>query len=528
MNQDPYAPTVKLIDVFSAPDELAVGTGPKISVNQMVSRVAFFYERIRNAIEFNEEHLFRKNAIERILKRRLLIQLEKRDLAQDLVYELMRGRYLPNNAVPESRIGDVRRILDKYAALMKEVSVHFRGERRRSVRDWLVSIESYEIEKALVSHRRDEAIVEFMYDRVREQVSVEESELHPDEKNIQIFAGIHRALLKSDDAVIRYYLWRLHVPSWETPSADDLLKLAGDIEQMRNAIEWQVEHPIRSRMTRLMKRYSIMFIVLRYILEEAGSDADELIHTPDILEARIRKAIAKRYTSARTKIRRTVIRSIIYIFITKMIIGIIIEFPYDVFVASAVEWVPLIVNVTFHPILLAFIALTVRVPSEKNTKKIIDGINAFLRGADYGDLFEGLRKPVRRRRLTFVFSFIYLVTYIITFGLIIWGLSQFGFNVVSMVIFILFLSIVSFFGLKVRGIARELVIESKREGIFAVLVDFFAVPILHLGRWISEKAPKINILIFILDFILEAPFKTFIEIIEQWFSFIREKREEMY
>ena len=43
----------------------------KLSVSQTVSFVALVYEKVRNAVEFREEHLVLRAAIERILKRRL-------------------------------------------------------------------------------------------------------------------------------------------------------------------------------------------------------------------------------------------------------------------------------------------------------------------------------------------------------------------------------------------------------------------------------------------------------------------------
>lgn len=50
-----------------------VDDSPKISVSSMVSKLAF-YEKIRNTIEYEEDHLLRKGAIIRILKRQVVIE----------------------------------------------------------------------------------------------------------------------------------------------------------------------------------------------------------------------------------------------------------------------------------------------------------------------------------------------------------------------------------------------------------------------------------------------------------------------
>ena len=63
--------------------------------------------------------------------------------------------------------------------------------------------------------------------------------------------------------------------------------------------------------------------------------------------------------------------------------------------------------------------------------------------------------------------------------------------------------------------------------MFSVAIDFFAIPILSVGHWISAKFAKINIFVFIMDFIIEAPFKVVIEIIEEWIGFVKEKKDEI-
>src|SRR3989344_7526426 len=44
-------------------------TTPTIHVGEVLGSVSFLYEKARNAIDYKGEHLLRRNAIERILKR---------------------------------------------------------------------------------------------------------------------------------------------------------------------------------------------------------------------------------------------------------------------------------------------------------------------------------------------------------------------------------------------------------------------------------------------------------------------------
>ena len=44
----------------------------KIKLSQLVSKLGFFYEKLRNAIDYNEEHLIRRNSLKRLLKRQIM------------------------------------------------------------------------------------------------------------------------------------------------------------------------------------------------------------------------------------------------------------------------------------------------------------------------------------------------------------------------------------------------------------------------------------------------------------------------
>jgi len=63
----------KLIDNFFAP-EGGVKDGEKIKINTVIAKAALVYEKIRNAVDYQEDHLVRKNAIHRILKRKLVYE----------------------------------------------------------------------------------------------------------------------------------------------------------------------------------------------------------------------------------------------------------------------------------------------------------------------------------------------------------------------------------------------------------------------------------------------------------------------
>ena len=77
--------------------------GDTIAISRTVSELAVLYEKIRTAIEYREEHLLRRAAIERIIKRRLILNENGRGIAEYLVREILWAKYLPENSINTSQ-----------------------------------------------------------------------------------------------------------------------------------------------------------------------------------------------------------------------------------------------------------------------------------------------------------------------------------------------------------------------------------------------------------------------------------------
>jgi len=215
------------------------------------------------------------------------------------------------------------------------------------------------------------------------------------------------------------------------------------------------------------------------------------------------------------------------LFMTKMLLALIIELPIDAIWLGHIDVYPLLINILFHPLFLFFLAVTVRIPEKKNNEKLISGVHDLLYNEKGLNIVFKIKKPWMRGAFGVIISAFYTATFLVSYGAIAFGLSLIGFNVVSIVLFLFFLSLVTFFGIKIRTSVRELVIIEGRGGVFGFLFDLFFLPIIRAGRWLSMRAPRINVFIFFLDFIIEAPFKMAVEMVEGWVAFVREKKDEI-
>ena len=501
---------------------------PKIKINKMVRTIASIYEKVRNIVDLRDEHLLRKNAIERILKRRFLYNEKLDRIPKPLVEELIRAGYLKDDTVPDTKIQEVHNILEKYYYLIQRLpNVKEKKYDRKSLHEWLVSLAACELEESLTLAFKEKAVIDTMYDIINPQFKFKE-DYNQQEKDTQIYLAINRARVKSDRAMVAYLLFKLYHPQWSEPNDELKAHLVNNIVNLKKAIDQQVDHPLADRLWRLLTRKAVPFSILKEVIEKNQKNILQIVSSPDLLEEQIREVCQAKYKQTRKKLSRGIIRAILYIFITKSIFALLLEIPIEWYLEGHLDYRALGINVVFQPVLMFLIALTMRVPSEKNTAKIVKEIKYIIYGHPKDQVIH-FKPTVKRSMVTkLVFAFLYTIIFGISFGLVILFLISLNFNIFSGIVFIFFLCLVSFFGFKLRASAKELVVLERKENWFTLFVDFLSIPLIRAGRAMSTNFAKINIFAFFLDFIFEAPFKVFLEILEDFFGYLREKREEVY
>jgi hypothetical protein len=501
----------------------------KVQVNVVIGALAYMYERFRNIIDYKDEHLLRKNAIQRILKRRIYPGVEAQEIARPLTHELIRGGYLKNNTIPETKILEIEQVLAKYFYLLERVSEENPEAYREENLEWLWTVAAVEIEDTLAPKDRDRALLALMRKTIKAKVEFADLQVSDVEKNYLLHIATLRSLWKGDIGIIRYEMLRKFWAEWSAPSEENVDNYALSLKKTIEEIERLTVMPVGEKILRLFRRYTVFFDVLRDVLQERPEFAKTGFQPEDKFFAQVRGACENRYKLSRGKLRRSMVRSVIYIFITKMVMAIIVEVPYDLYIANDFRYLPIAINVLFPPLLMFILGATVRVPSKKNTEKIVEGLKEIIFKPPEQQEKIVLQTMVRRSpATTAIFNIIYGIIFAGIIGGIIYGLYRLDFNIVSGTIFIVFLSLISFFGIRIRRNAHELIVVKSSGNLLTLIFDLMFLPIVRLGRWISLKSYKINFLIFFLDVIIEAPFKAIIEALEDLVSFFKEKKEEVY
>jgi len=92
-----------------------------VSVSRTVSALASLYEKARNAVEFRAEHLVRRAAIERILKRRIMLGENAHMIAENLAIELMWAKYIDSSLVNDTISKELENIISRYLYIKQHV-----------------------------------------------------------------------------------------------------------------------------------------------------------------------------------------------------------------------------------------------------------------------------------------------------------------------------------------------------------------------------------------------------------------------
>lgn len=509
-----------LLREFEKPTAIPKETD-RLDVSRAVSLLAVLYEKARNAVEFRADHLIRRAAIERILKRRIMLNGGGRNIAEQLIVELLWARYIDSSLVDNEKSAVIQSIIDRYLTLK-----HIIGQSLVSW-DTLVGLASSEIEETIVPAGKRIALTNFFYQAIRPKVALEHTD--PEYANMLVYIAVERAYAQSDDALVTYHLLRVIYPDWFAANALTATSFHEHLLSTMGLIAKSFRDPALDRLFRYVRTNTPPYLLIRDFFMETGEKARSILERQEQFEQKLAEIASRRYHEIAGKVRRAVVRSFMYIFLTKMVFAFALEAPYDLYITKKIAYLPLGINTLLPPILLFLVAGLFSVPGADNTKRLTESVKTIL------FRFESLKDqlnpfigklPVRRPVLTAVFSVFYLITYGITFGLIHWGLRFLHFSLASELIFLFFIALVSFFAYRIRLSAKEYEMVD-RQGILEPIFDFFFLPILRAGHILSREIAKINIFIFLFDFVLEAPLKVIFEVVEEWIRFVRIKKEEI-
>lgn len=510
-----------VVSVFEEKEK--VSEGKKIVVNVVVSRVASWYEKLRNVMDYREDEVILRASIERILKRRILLGGIGKTIAEPLVRELVWARYFPNESLPESIIPQVEKTIDLHLELRRQLLIK-KALGDRTINDWILHMLSASIEKLLNPNREKEVMVNFMYQIIRQNITIEDDTKQT--RDVQVLIAVRRSFARDDLAFLRYHLMQQYFGKL---SEANVSEYASSFRKAYDEIEYQLNYVRKETINAFIKKKVAVFYILDALLRNLRGEFRYLLQNEEALRNAVYQVCDKKYEGVTSRVRRAIVRSVFFILLTKVIFAFAVEGTFEKFFYGRVLWGSLILNTTIPPLLMILIGFTIRAPGRSNSEAIYQHIKRVLfeESPRLGDSLTTSKKPKKQNSLLYlIFSILWVLAFVVSFGIVIFVLSKLNFTIISQAIFLFFLAIVSFLSYRIALIPRVYTVGEK-ESLLTPIVDFFFMPIVRVGHELTEGIQQINIILFVFDFIIEAPFKGLFAFFEQWFHFLHAKREEL-
>lgn len=502
--------------------------GERIHVDVLASKIAVLYEKIRAVVDYQEEHVLRKNAIERTLRRRFMMLDKEESFAELFVTELVAKGYFPNDQIPAQKVKEVEAILIKYV----QAIVALNAAKDEKTVSWLFGVASCEVEEKLAPPLKEYALLEYAEKTLNERFVFKEErfilkKIGGEETNaIALFAAINKGILKTDRALTHWRVLKRMHPEWLDASGEYVSSLILSLADIRKNQEKIIDSLLTRRMRKLVRQYGAAFLLIHQAATKNPMEIESVINDESRFEPSFQEIYLTRFTALQKKVRRASFRSVISIFASKMAVAMGVEVPFDFYILH--QFIPqaLAFNVLFPPLLMFLIVSRIHAPSGKNFSLLLLQIVSLLKTRDPQKPATQIFIP-RRKALMPIIYFFYAITFLISFGAIWYGLTLVGFSILSIIVFIMFLSLISFSALRIKEWTSELAVGEEKEGWGSFFLDLVALPIIKVGKWLSGELQRFNIFVVFLNILFEAPLQSIIAFVGEWRSFVKEKKEEL-
>jgi hypothetical protein len=276
----------------------------------------------------------------------------------------------------------------------------------------------------------------------------------------------------------------------------------------------------------ICEKYDTPYLIMGDILSK-NQESGNSLSDPHVLEKLIRDTYAKRLESLKSRIFRAAIYSTVSIFITKVLTLVLLEALIEQAFGGGIHAIVFASDIIIPTFLMMAIVSSAKRPSQKNLNIVIMETMKIAYKRNETDVYQISARKKKSFAMRIILSFSYVLSAFMTFGTIILVLTYFGFPPTSIIIDIIFIALILFTGTAVSKRSQELTMEEEKEGFLSFLADIFFLPIQGVGRWISIKWKKYNAAATFFNALIDTPFSAFVEFLEKWRYFIKERKEEI-
>lgn len=515
-------------------------------VDEIASKIAKIYEKVRRVIDWKEEHLVRRTSIERILKRRLISEiseitvlpdLDPEKIARPMILEIIRTGYFENRKIGEGKIDEIAKILKKYIYILKNSP--YAKESALAIKNkvhfynWLLEIAACEIDETLEYPYKEIALLDFMTDSMYENIVLEpEGKLSEEDKYIQTYIAVHRTLYNLDKPIITYHVIKEKYPAFVSEDNSESTfpqEFTENIESIWHHLEEDLTHPKRGEFQRLCEKYDAAYRILADVMKqlEAGkAPLEQTLAKKDKLLSTLEETYKERLSTLKARLFRSAIYSTLSIFVAGAASLFVFEYPIaKLFYGEFSPWA-IVADIMIPTALMFILVGIIRPPVEDNLEKLKEEVQKIVYSKKEREKYHvKLQKRIKKVQ-NVLFTLIYLTGGLGSLYFIYWIFKIARVPLTSLYIDTVNVAVVVFAAMVIRQKSKEITIK-ERSSLFEFFLDFFSVPLAKIGRWLNNKWKEFNFVSVFFSTLIDMPFSTFLEFLEGWRNYIKEKRAEI-
>lgn len=516
----------------------------KIHVDEIASKVAFFYERIIKIVDWKEENLLRRNAIERFLKRKFITEISQinslfnlttSEVSEPLIHELIRGGHLPNDEIGQEKIPLVQKIIEKYLYIIKNSplsnSSAFVFKKKVNFYNWILEIAACEIEDVLSPPIKENPLIESMTELMTERIRLNPSNtVSEEEKYLQVYIAVHRTLFDLDEAIISYHLLQKRYPFLVNPTEPALKDFTQNVLFVWEAINQDLSNPLAKNFFNVCERVDTAFTILGDILDNFQNASEEIFETisnKQTTKDLITEFYNKRFETLKARLLKLAIFSTLSVFVSNWFSFLVVEVPLAHLFYQGFSLPAAIFDFLIPSAVMFVLVSIIKPPPASNLDKVIKLVFQFVYADEEKEIYE-INLTKKKRPLTnSVIFLLYIIACLATFYGIAWVFYKVSIPLTSVVLDTIGIALNVFAAMVIRNKAREITVEEKSNfGEF--LLDILFLPIAEIGSWLASKWKEYNVVAVFFNVIIETPFLTFIDFIENWRQFLKERKAEIH
>lgn len=531
-------------------EENKKATNP-IYVDEIASKVAKLYESVRRIIDWKEEHLIRRAAIVRILKRRFVSKVygisivpdvNPAEAAEPFMMELIRTGYFPNGKIAKEKIIDIQHLLEKYLYILNNADIErvdqeglpkkevkIKTKRLINFYNWILEIAACEIEDILDAPLRETALLDFTTECLLERIKILPSnEISEKDAYIQTSIAVHKTLYNLDEPIITYHLLKHNYPEF-LHLGEDLPSFTEKIINIWEEMEGYFEYPKASEFYAVSDKYDTAYLLIgdgMNAFEKDLENIDDNVCDKATFLSVVEKSYNDRLSTLKKRLSRLAIFSTLSIFVAGAASLLIFEIPVATWVRGYFSPWAIVADLAIPTALMFVLVWMIKPPSNNNLDAAKEEVIKIVYKIDELDIYEINLKKKIKKFLNFIFAIVYTAGGLISLYGIYWIFKIANVPWTSLYINTANIAMVVASAMAIRQRSKELTIVEKAN-IVEFFLDFFSIPLAKIGKWFSDKWKEYNIVSVFLTALIDFPFSTFVATIESWRDFIKERRNEI-